>query len=366
VRAVQGESEALPFYAATPRKLSGLIKEKQKLWLVLVLIAMGPYLWWIIPKESWTSPDFLLRYGLGIITVWLFARHICSLALLHHDPSTGSMKRPTKHVLSASFLGPLLGFSIGLGHLWTVVTLVLFHAGLVWAYQQKLRQYEPYILDPVMAPPVRADLQDGLIAAFYYAILLNAGFVFTLLLFIPQPHSMPVATLLPPLAVMFGLYRRYRKSADSDVPVWFGSIRAGDAVLMIMLLVGLNDVSRFSHQNMAHWEFWKKIYEVPLYLTNDYKASPVFWTIAGLGLLLANEFIFRGLIQSGMTARFGFLKAWLLSGVLAALCQPPETPMTFANNLAVALASGFLFQRTQVLWPGLLVAIIFNLSVLFG
>ena len=72
----------------------------------------------------------------------------------------------------------------------------------------------------------------------------------------------------------------------------------------------------------------------------------------------AEETFFRGFVMGGLRKRFGVIGALLLGAAFFAILHPPIT--IFPVIFALGLLLGLLFQKTDSLWPGILLHATFN------
>ncbi len=354
-----------------PRDLHGILLRKTSLWcgfatlyaaLVFVVVSLAGRGW------SWDGVD---EAAVALVGVVLYSFVAAALGVLGIDPQEAEIHRRMKPELHYLYmlLSGLYAFTIYTPMAWGRIVQIVLSGLLVLALWQKVRDRLPYLLDPTEAPPPRVALSDGLIAVLAFFVI--QGIVIVLL----QDSSVPPGALLVlaylvsgGLVGFFSLYVLWRqKVPDLLREVGLRSGRSGlgasamtglvagvaaaavgllylKATEWIPLLHGVRDeLQRISAERRLASGPWLAVLAVA--------AAPLF-----------EEFLFRGLLFTGLRRSVPPALAILASAAIFAIIHPPVSavPVFFAG-----LAAAWVFERTRFLLAPILAHAVYNAAMLF-
>ncbi|HYX35000.1 MAG TPA: type II CAAX endopeptidase family protein [Oligoflexus sp.] len=359
------EKSSLWQYAIAPRRLVDILADRQKFWLALAFGVGLVGCSFLLRREDFSDPVLYFRILVLPLALWMYEGIALSIVIFFHDPFNDDVgKRPSLRLtyLLMTIAGILL-WAVVHGSPWnTLVVLTLFF-GVKLAFRQNLNDYEPYVLDPSASPRTEATLGDGLIAALIYfilqAMITAAGL--RLKLFTGEAALMWGAFLAAVLTfIVMQLY--YRRNQALGVPEYSGPIRALDGLYALCALPLLLGIAELWIQYAPHWTFWKWLYKMTDAPQGGiFQPSLSFYIFAGLVAPFIEEFIFRGLIFGGMKRRFGLWPSLIVSSLIFALVHPP---LGFVPVFLGGMVMAWLYHRTQVLLPSVLLHIGYNLFIL--
>ncbi|HYX38669.1 MAG TPA: CPBP family intramembrane glutamic endopeptidase [Oligoflexus sp.] len=343
---------------SSPRPLMDILREQQRFWVVLAGLIMLPGALVIHNLQLWLDPMFDLRYALALAVIGLYAKNVVDVSLVLSMMQTDQTRKHAGPAFMLLSLGPIMTINVSGGEPWTACGMTLLYAGMVLGFHDKARAFEPYVLDPASAPTIPAGLSDGMIAAMLYALLANITFLFVQLFSSMTSIALLWGNLIGGLIALVITQFYFETRQTTDVPRYLGRIRWQDLLLLPLLLTAVLAGGWLWQQQAPGWRFLDWLYF--LYERKVAQPPPPLSLLLLAGFIgpLVDEFIFRGLIFRGARTRFGFWVACFGSALLATLCYKPAD---FGPVLLVGLASGILYHRTKILWPGVLLGIIFNL-----
>jgi membrane protease YdiL (CAAX protease family) len=238
------------------------------------------------------------------------------------------------------------------------MALVVLTALLSLALWQKARDQLPYLLDPAASPPSRVGLADGLIAALLFFVLqaLAAG----LLTGGRAPTGRVVVTafLLAGAATYGAMRFAYWRLHTEGVPRAFGP-RLGRALLaggtggLCAAIAAVAYLRLAAHTPLLS----------PLPETLISGQDGVLWLalLAVVAAPIFEEFIFRGLIFSGLRRTLGPTASLIASAAIFALVHPPPAVIpVFGLGVAAALA----YEATGVLLAPMLAHALYNAAMI--
>lgn len=348
IHLVTREKFALWFYGSTPRLFTDIFKEQQRIVWILVTLAFLMTSAFLLPAEAFQDPGFALRFGLVLIFLKLYEIQNRNLALASYHPDAGPKTVRLGHTSTLMFIGPIVVFGIVFGNIWFLATQFILYIGMVLGYRQKALSCEVGFDDPMTKHKVPLGLGDGLILALVYAAILNASRGLAYLVHLEIPAEMPWYALIVSTLFFILLKFHFRGRQATDLPVYAGRISAVDTVVFMIGTAVAAAGTWLWMQTTFGWQAFELIY---YRLEQSARPALALMLAASWSTVLIEEFIFRGLIQRGLEKRYGFFAAWILAAVLSTLCHKPQD---FGPVLLVSLASGFLYHRSKILWPSLL------------
>lgn len=342
----QRERPSLWFYAAMPMRLSAVLREQRKVPAVLFGLVYALTFVAVAPQIFWQDADSVLRLALGLAFIFVAEKHFRSVALLSYTPAPENTVGKPLHLMIWLSLTPALSFLVIEADAWNVAAFLIPFTALAHGYEKKVLALEEYLIDPSYRVPRRADLSQGFLAAMIYTFaLITANGLASFLHFNLSVEFLAAAAML--LALHY-----YGSSREvDDLPAYFGAVRVLD--LLFLMLAG-----NFILQAAGMWDkmtsastFLERLYDLRIHPAAPATAVLLFISLARS---VTEEYIFRGLIQRGLSSRLGWPWAVIISAGLTSLCHKPQD---FGPILLTSLGSGLLYHRTKVLWPGIILAL---------
>lgn len=343
------EGNALWMLYTFPRSLDSMLKEKARLWGVLALsypllvFAAGLY---FKPVFNWQLAWLAFIALAGVV---IFSGIAVSLGVFACDPlaqETHARIRPTYSYLYM-LLCSLYVFGIYAQEWVQTIAIMVLTSGLSLALWQKARDALPYLLDPAASPPPRVALSDGLIAAItFFVVQLLA----LLLLTRGKPANMRDVALAFAIAgavvyaVMRLVYWRYK---TAGVPSMLASALHGgaggavrDALKSGVTAGVIAGMFGYAYLQMLQGTVWER---------DSIAGSLWFAAMAIVAAPVFEEFIFRGLIHTGLRRLAPPLAAALGSAAIFAIVHPSGAMApVFVVGLCAAWAHG---RSTSLLAP---------------
>jgi membrane protease YdiL (CAAX protease family) len=358
---LNSEGGALWLLFTIPRSIESILSEKARLWAVLALFY--PIAVFIIAIVVKMRVDFELVGFAAIVLlgVPIYAVIAVSLGVFGCDPLAQEVRtklRPT-YVYLYMMLAGLYTYAIFASQWWQKIVVIVLSGLLSLALWQKARDELPYLLDPAASPPARVSTSDGVIAAMLFFVVQGI----TLAIFMASTHHLSGGAIVIAYsiagAMTFGVFRLvYWRSKTVGVPRVIGAgvgraVAWGAGAGLVAALGGvayifalkrldlLQEVIRESAQGLAA-SVWIPVLAVV--------AAPIF-----------EEFIFRGLIFSGLRRSLGAAPAIAASAAVFAIVHPPASMIpVFVLGLCAALA----FERSKMLLAPMIAHGIYNAFVI--
>ncbi|GAB2867203.1 hypothetical protein GCM10027277_40240 [Pseudoduganella ginsengisoli] len=356
------EGNALWMLYTFPRSLESMLKEKARLWGVLALsypvlvFAAGLY---FKPVFNWQLAWLVVVALAGVV---IFSGIAVSLGVFACDPlaqETHARIRPTYSYLYM-LLCSLYVYGIYAQEWVQTIAIMVLTSGLSLALWQKARDALPYLLDPAASPLPRVALSDGLIAAITFFV---AQLLILMLLTYGKPANARDQALAFALAGAFvycamrAVYWRY-KTAGVPAVLALGVHGSAAAAIRNALQTGaagavIASAFGYAYLHMLDGTIWEK------------KAIPGSLWFAAMAVAAApvfEEFIFRGLIHTGLQRLVPALPAALGSAAIFAIVHPGGAMLpVFVLGLCAAWAHG----RSKSLLAPMVVHAIYNLTIVY-
>jgi membrane protease YdiL (CAAX protease family) len=354
------EGNALWMLYTFPRSLESMLREKAKLWGVLALL----YPLLVFATGLTFTPVFDGRLAwlalVALAGVPVFSGIAIALGVFACDPlaqETHARVRPTYTYLYMLLCG-LYGYGLYAQEWIQTVAIMVLTGGLSLALWQKARDALPYLLDPNAAPPARVALSDGLIAATLF-------FVAQLLIGAVLAHGKPLTprdlaqTFTLAGAFVYAVMRFiYWRNKTSGVPAMLAAAPHGGAAPA--LRDALKNGLAAAAIACAFGAFYLQALHGTVWDHGAVHSS--LWT-AAMAVLAApvfEEFIFRGLIHTGLRRLLPPLAAALGSAAIFAIVHPSVSMMpVFVLGLCAAWAHA---RSTSLLAP-MVVHAVYNAAI---
>ena len=331
------EGGALWLLYTFPVSVEQALRQKAQLWAVLALlyplILFGAALAWL-PAWSWQTAGLML---LALAGIPLYSMIAVALGVFASDPlatETTAKVRPTYTYLYLLLTGLYIA-ALAAGNPAQQLVSVVLTGALAVALWQKARDALPYLLDPAASPPARITVADGLIAVMLFFILQTL-----LLILLKDQVAAPLTYVLLRLVYWRAGTAGVPRIAQGRQPWRWGVVGACAAVLFGIGYAALLPPGTFPPAG-GHW----------------------LWLLA-LGVLaapLCEEFIFRGLLQSGLRRS---LPAWQAVTIAAALFAVMHPPAAMLPAFALGLCTGYAYERSGALLAPMLVHAGYNAALL--
>lgn len=358
---LNSEGGALWLLYTVPRPLEEILREKARLWAVLALIyplaifSLGFHFGRELDAQT-LSLAFLAVVGVPIYSVIATALGVFGCDPLAQDVQT--RLRPT-YVYLYLTLCAIYTYAIYASEWWQRLVFIVLSTCLALALWQKARDELPYLLDPAASPPARVSLSDGLIAAMLFAVLQGISLVVMVLVDNDVTATKMVIAFVVAGSITYGVIRyHYWQAKTEGVPATFkgatGSVIVwGVGAGAAAAIVGVLYIAVLPHLGPVFEEAKENPYG-PL-------NGPWLLALAVLAAPLFEEFIFRGLIFSGLRRSLPLVPAILANAGLFAIVHPPVSMLpVFVLGIAAAVA----YERTRVLIAPMIAHGVYNAVVL--
>jgi len=375
---LNAEGDTLWLLYALPGRLDRLVLDKGMLWGTLVLIYPLGMVAVTLGARGELSADSLAIVALVVASLPIYAVIASCMGVLACRPFESDRRRRIDPVYLYLFmiLMTFCTYAIYAIDVWPRLVLLGLSALLGLAMWQKARDRLPYLLDPTAETPPGLSLADGLIAAQVFFVI--QGIVLLLVQTAAREaasdaggaassDSMGTAAWVLIAFCVAGactwvptrlIFRRRGLTRALGLPTLWSpaSARATLPALIAGLLlgaVGLGYVVVVSELSIFSEATREAIALKPQgglwLLAVAVVAAPVF-----------EEFIFRGLVFSGMRRSFGLLPSVLGSAAVFAIVHPM---MSVVPVFLVGVVAALAFERSRGLWAPMLVHAAYNAVV---
>ncbi len=370
------EGEALWLLYTFPCGITQLMFRKACLWAVIAGFYAAAVLLWALYGAQRLPAGFALDVAMVFAGTPVFAIMTAGMGLMATDPLETEMRRRVKPSMVYVCMLPatMYGMAIVAMTPSQKLSALIFCALTAYAVWQKVRELAPYLLDPVVKPPVRLSLADGLITALGFFMLQVAFFLmikhddrsmgweiavsFSLAGLLTTVVSLLVFRFrgLPRLASAVGFWPSPEVRLAAGPRLWHspwiqGVLWAIPAALFgALYLVSLkqSDAIRFFLEQHAimldseaglHWFILLSVISAPLF----------------------EEYIFRGLVYKGFCQSLRPVLAVLVSALIFAMIHPPLAILpVFVMSVCAALS----YRYSGLLYAPIIVHTLYNATVL--
>ena len=356
---LNNEGQTLWMLYTFPRSLDSVLQEKAQFWAVLALV----YPLLILSVGLWFSPDLasatLSRFAVVLAGIPIFSAIAVALGVFACDPLAQDARNKIKPSYTYLYLmlSGLYVYAVTSEQWAQKLVLIVLMASLAVALWQKARDQLPYLLDPAVAPPARVSTADGLIAAMLFFVL--QGVVFLVMVKLLKMHAGEALVVAFSGAGMlvFAIMRLvYWLSKASGVPAMLTG--APGRALAWGVALGLV-AAAFGAIYLSLIEQWR-VFEHPPAAAGK---LPMHWLflLAVVAAPLCEEFIFRGLIFSGLRRSANLAPAMLMSAALFAIIHPPVSMLPV---FVLGLCTAYAYEKTRSLFAPVLAHAVYNGAVL--
>ena len=368
-RTMASEGPALWVLYSLPHTLERIVLHKAALWGALACVYPVAIFAAVIAGGHPLPLEFALSIPVVFVGVPVFAVIGASLGVFAFDPLALDEHRRIRltYLYLYMMLGSFYSYAIFAPGLWQRAALMILTALVATALWQKARDHFEYLLDPVSAPPSRVSVADGLIAALgFFVVQGTVGLFITEGLHARVDGSTLWLAFTAAGGLVFGVVRFvYWRSHTEGVPVLLPAGEGVRARLMSPLGWGLAGGAAAAACGIAYLQTASALGLMPQASANPMLADPdlPYW-LAALAVLAApvfEEFIFRGLIFSGLRRSLGVPAAALASAAIFGLVHPPAAAFPVA---VMGLLAALVYARTGALAAAMLVHAVYNAAVL--
>lgn len=340
------EGNSLWMLYAMPVSIHRILLRKTLLWACLGVLYTGLALVVCGVMMGSVALKSLAFGAMACAGIFIYAFIGAGIGILGSNPLETEVHRRVKvsSVYLYMLLAAMYGYALYAPSLWTRLGQLVLSSLLAYALWQKVRDREPFLLDPVSAPPPRVSLADGMIAALAFFVLQGVISVVASGQRMSKGSAMTLSFVLAgALIAAFYLLTYRRTPAFLSVPE--GSKKASVSAALGFGLMGGGIAGGFGLLFIFAME------RVPfLQQLEGAGASPV-QNVRGWGLLLLTlvaaplfeEFIFRGLLFRGMRRSLPLGISVLGSAAVFALCHPP---VAVVPVFAMAVLAAWSFARS--------------------
>ena len=371
------EEKTLWHLLTFPQSLASILAKKAAVWAVLG-VAYGAVALVVIPHfshhlhgQAWTDALVAL-YGIGLYAFIGSGIGILATNLLE---TVKQARFRTDMIYLYMVLAAVYANAIYSPSVWSKIAQIVLSTLLAIALWQKVKDFTPYILDPVERPPREIGLADGMIAAL--AFFAMQGLIFLFLRSVSEESFASQITIAYLVAgIIVGGASMFILSMQGVTDVWktvglapssgpqlFSPVLTSITVGTICGLVAAFSALIYLHalNLFPQGQLWRQDAELTSFLT---RADKPFWLIL-LTIIAApvfEEFIFRGLVFRGLQRTTGPTLAVVGSAALFALVHPP---IAIIPVFGLGIAAAISFERTGFLLAPIIAHCVYNASVIF-
>ncbi|MGA3088988.1 MAG: type II CAAX endopeptidase family protein [Terriglobales bacterium] len=371
------EDRTLWYLMSFPRSLSSILAKKAAVWAALGM-AYGALTLGVITHFShhlhgraWTDVLVAL-YGIGL---YAFIGSGIGILGTNLQETVRPARFRTDMIYLYMVLAAVYANAIYSPSAWAKIAQIVLSTLLAVALWQKVKDFTPYVLDPVERPPRQIGLADGMIAAL--AFFAMQGLIFLFLRAVSRASFASQITIAYVLAgIVIGGAAMVILSMQGITDIWgavglvagraeplFSRVRRS---ILVGTICGLGaSIGAFAYLRALdlspQWQLWKQDAALSSFFTRADKPG---WLIL-LTIIAApvfEEFIFRGLVFGGLRRTTGPAVAVLGSAALFALVHPP---IAIIPVFGLGVAAAISFERTGFLLAPIIAHCVYNTSVMF-
>jgi membrane protease YdiL (CAAX protease family) len=173
MKVLVAEGNALWMLYAAPVSISRILLQKTLMWACLGLVYTAVALCVCGAMVGSLAPVDLVYAMMACAGVFIYAFIGAGIGILGSDPLETEVQRRIKgsSVYLFMILSGMYGYALYAPSMWTRVGQIVLSSLLALALWQKVRDRQPFMLDPVSAPAPQISLADGLIAALAFFVV---------------------------------------------------------------------------------------------------------------------------------------------------------------------------------------------------
>ncbi len=354
------EGGALWLLYCFPQPLERLILRKSRLWAGIALIYSIAVFAVGIGLHGLWSRETMYRMTLVLMAIPIYALIGSCLGVFSFQPleSLNTRRMRTSFLYLYMFLISLFAYAIFVRGFWSRMEQIVLTALLSLALWQKVKDRIPYLLDPTAVAPAEVSLADGLIAAMLFFVIQGVVVLIGVRYGAKNIGFTQWLAFLIAGALTFGVFRLgYWRTKPGNIARFFDSGKSqgiGFGLAMGTAALGFGFVYL---EMVAHLRiFSPQLRGLPIST-----GEPWLLALAVVFTPVFEEFIFRGLIYSGLRRTLGVGASVAASAAIFALVYPaPAAIPVFFLGVCAALS----FERSQTLLAPVLVHAIYNAGIL--
>ena len=381
------EGPALWLLYTFPTRLDSVLRRKTTLWGLISSIYCGAVLLWLGlagNRFDLTVVESSFMALVGVVIYSFITAGIATMNARPEDLQTRRLQRRSNPEVMMLYLvvGPLYGYAIYAPSMWTRFAVVLLFGLLACAIWQKVRERIPFLLDPTALPPPRITLSDGLIAVLIFFVLqgvfmasaiavrsagrddpgpvhgedVTLSFVIAGALVVLGTFYVCWRKKIPDMLRTVGLRRKDDAAVGSFGGILLGAllglVAAGAALLYLKVVEAvpalreLRDSTQLVPGETVSADFVQWL--VPLAIL----AAPIF-----------EEFIFRGLVYTGLRRTY---PVWVSAGVSAAVFALVHPAIALPPVFLLGVFTALVFEWSGLLLSAIAAHAVYNFVVIFA
>jgi membrane protease YdiL (CAAX protease family) len=320
------EGNSLWMLYAVPVSIHRILLRKTLLWACLGVLYTGLVLAVCGLMIGTVALKSLAFGAMACAGIFIYAFIGAGIGILGSNPLETEVHRRMKvsSVYLYMILAAMYGYALYAPALWTRLGQIVLSSLLAYALWQKVRDHEPFLLDPVSAPPPRVSLADGLIAALAFFVLQGVVSVIAIGQRMSKGSSVTLGFVLAGALVAAFYLLTHRRT-----PAFFGAQEASKTA-SLSAGIGFGVMGGLTAGGLGLL-FILAVERVPfLQQLEGGEASPLrdvrgwwLWLLTLLAAPVFEEFIFRGLLFRGMRRSLPLGVSVFGSAAVFALCHPP-------------------------------------------
>jgi membrane protease YdiL (CAAX protease family) len=356
---INAEGQALWLLYTIPRSLAGVLRDKAVFWgAVAIGFAAALFVAAGISRGGVDGPTLVL-YLLAFSGVPIFAVIATSLGIFAARPLAPTPGRRIRlgHLYFYFLLSGLYTYTLYADGLWRRGALLLLIALLAFALWQKATDKLPYLLDPTAAPAAAVSLADGMLAAIFFLVLQPLlGWLFSG--YFHKEQAVLVAFVAAGALTAAGARHGHGLRAARGAPRFFDP--RGGRALLYGLFGGVVAAALGALYVIAYHRVpWLRELLRPQ-TTTELEAG---WWLAALAIFAAplfEEFIFRGLVFTGLRRSLPLPVAVLASAAVFAVVHPPASALPVG---LLGIICAVVYDRTGLLIAPMLTHAVYNAAI---
>jgi len=257
----------------------------------------------------------------------------------------------------------MYGYALFAPSMWTRVVQLVLSILVACALWQKVRDREPYFLDPVSAPPRQLSLADGLFAALAFFVIQGFTFGLAIGLKMKKGPALAMAFFIAGGLVSLFVWLIFRRTPSVlKAPAAAETMpRASSLGMGLAAGLGAGGLGVLYIQAAERIPFLRELDNGGGILREVHG-----WWVFLLALVAAplfEEFIFRGLVFRGMRRSMPMWLASVGSAGVFALCHPPVAMIPVCT---MGVLAAWVFERSRRLVTPMALHLTYNAVVMLS
>jgi ABC-2 type transport system permease protein len=347
------DGKALWLTLAQPISIEQLMREKVKLigsFALSFCVVIAGLLLWRSPSIEFEHVASVVLASTGIV---IYTGIAGALGVFAYDATAIEVRQRIKQQYALLYL-VLIGFfsyAILAKSFWQQLVVLVLSAMLSLALWQKARDLFPFLFDPSSQPELPVAASDGILALIAYFVLQGLLALFFALLRVSQNATLFLAAAGAGLIVFLGAWFMLGNNRRAELPRFAG----GGTWLLVGATLG-PVLGVAANWYLGHARAWFDAGEDP---------ASMHWSLIVFAVIIAplfEEYIFRGLLLTGLKRQLSPVFAILASAALFAVVHPP---LSIAPVFALGVGAAVLATRSKRLLPGVVLHFSYNATIVF-